>query len=165
MPTLCVLRHAKSGWGTGAADHDRPLSRRGRAAAPLVGRWLRAHGYRPALVLCSSARRAVETLRALGDLGEPEIRVTRDLYLAAASEWLQRLRALPDGVSPVLAIGHNPGLQQLVADLAPASGEVARIAYTFPTAAMAVLELDGPWSGLASGQARLAGVVRPRELA
>ena len=46
----------------GQDDHDRALSARGRTEAVAAGVWLREHGYLPDRVLCSSARRARETL-------------------------------------------------------------------------------------------------------
>ena len=57
---LVLLRHAKSEWPD-LADHDRPLAKRGRRDAPVVGRWLGASGYAPDAVVCSTARRARET--------------------------------------------------------------------------------------------------------
>ena len=62
---LYLLRHAKSSWkDEGLADHDRPLARRGRRAAKAIARHLREQGVEPELVLCSTARRARETLEA-----------------------------------------------------------------------------------------------------
>ena len=71
MKTLLLLRHAKSDWGNPSqGDFDRPLSARGREAAPLMGAYLAQQGLRPDLVLCSAAARARQTcdlvLRALG---------------------------------------------------------------------------------------------------
>ena len=40
---LMLLRHAKSDWPD-VPDRDRPLAKRGRRDAPVVGRWLRQHG-------------------------------------------------------------------------------------------------------------------------
>ena len=60
---LLLLRHAKSSWDDPAlADHDRPLAPRGRTAAKLIGEHLRENQIGVSLVLCSSARRARETL-------------------------------------------------------------------------------------------------------
>ena len=71
MKTLCLMRHAKSGWDDPSlSDHDRPLTARGVEAAGLVGRHLKQRGVRPDLVLCSTARRAAETLAlVLNELG------------------------------------------------------------------------------------------------
>ena len=57
---LVLLRHAKSAWPD-VADHERPLAKRGRRDAPVVGRWLGASGYVPDAVICSTAARARET--------------------------------------------------------------------------------------------------------
>ena len=38
MKTLMLLRHAKSSWKEeGIADHDRPLNKRGKKTAPVIG--------------------------------------------------------------------------------------------------------------------------------
>ena len=60
---LVLLRHAKSAWPD-VPDHDRPLARRGQRDAPVIGRWLSDSGLLPDQVLCSTARRASETLAA-----------------------------------------------------------------------------------------------------
>ncbi|HXT88463.1 MAG TPA: histidine phosphatase family protein, partial [Trebonia sp.] len=57
---LLLLRHAKSDWPD-VADHERPLAKRGRRDAPVVGRWLRTSGYLPDAVICSTAARARQT--------------------------------------------------------------------------------------------------------
>ena len=55
MHQLHLLRHAKSSWDDDADDHERPLNKRGREAARLIGEGLpRAVGSLD-LVLCSSA--------------------------------------------------------------------------------------------------------------
>ena len=43
MKTLLLLRHGKSNWDAQyQLDHDRPLAKRGRKAAALMGRYLSA---------------------------------------------------------------------------------------------------------------------------
>ena len=62
MRRLILMRHAKSSWADpGQRDLDRPLNKRGRRSAALVGGWLKRKGYRPDQALVSSARRAQET--------------------------------------------------------------------------------------------------------
>ena len=53
--TLLLLRHAKSDYPAGVADHDRPLAPRGMREAALAGDWLRAHAPAVDAVLCSTA--------------------------------------------------------------------------------------------------------------
>jgi phosphohistidine phosphatase SixA len=64
-PLLLVVRHGKSTWPPGVDDVDRPLGPRGERAADAVGRFIAAAGLLPDEVVCSPARRAVETARRL----------------------------------------------------------------------------------------------------
>ena len=161
MKRVWLLRHAKSSWDDpGLADHDRPLARRGHRAAERIARWAAGNGVRPDLVLCSTARRARATLDLTIDaLGCPEIEFEDGLYHASADELLARLRTLASGRTDVLLIGHNPGLYDLVALLAPPGPE------TFPTGALAELRLAiDAWSDVSPGCARLEELVIPRSL-
>jgi phosphohistidine phosphatase len=56
-----LLRHAKSDRPPGMPDHDRPLNRRGREEAPVVGTYLAHNGLIPDRVLCSTSERTRET--------------------------------------------------------------------------------------------------------
>ena len=64
--TLLLLRHAKSDYPAGVADHDRPLAPRGIREAGLAGDWLRANAPAVDAVLCSTATRTRETLARTG---------------------------------------------------------------------------------------------------
>jgi phosphohistidine phosphatase len=164
---ILLLRHAKSSWkDSSLADHDRPLAGRGRRAAKAICGHLRDEGTEPALVLCSTARRARETLQRIEPaLGRGKVRVERELYAASADALLERLRRLPDRIDSVLVIGHNPGLEQLALRLARPGAAVDALATKFPTGALATLELDGDsWRGLGPGSAELTAFVRPRDL-
>ena len=151
MKRLYLLRHAKSSWDDPElADHERPLSARGRRAADAIGNYLREHGIEPELVLCSSAARTRETLERIGLSGEVE----RELYGASASELLARVRELPPSLGSVLLIGHNPGMHDVALALTGGPGK-------YPTGALATIELAG-WT---AGSGRMIDFVRPRELA
>ena len=64
MRTLLLLRHAKSDWDASYADdHERPLAKRGKKAAALIGRHLAATGQVPDRVVSSTAVRAADTVR------------------------------------------------------------------------------------------------------
>lgn len=167
MKRLYLLRHAKSSWDDPVvADHDRPLAKRGRRAGAAIARHIEEHGIEPALVLCSTARRARETLELVAPaLGGAPVAFEDELYAASAAELLERLRRVPDDVASVLMIGHNPGMQQLMLRLARPHPELAAVAEKFPTAALATLTFAGDrWSRLDSETSELVGVVRPRDL-
>ena len=158
---LLLLRHAKSSWDDPAlADHDRPLAARGRRAAKLIGAHLRRERIPISLVLCSSARRARETLDLVASPGE--IQIERGLYGASADQLLERLRRVPDEVDAVMLIGHNPAIQDLGVRLAGGGSELAE--RKFPTGALATLTFAGPWRALQPSHAGLAAFVKPREL-
>lgn len=154
---LVVLRHAKSAWPDGVADHDRPLAGRGRREAPLAGRWLAEHVHGIDLVVCSSAVRARTTwMRAGAELDPaPETRVDERVYAASARELVAVARELPDAAGTVLFVGHNPGLEDLVEELSGAPCELK-------TSSIAVLSGRGDWAGIGPGWARLDAVQTPR---
>ena len=166
---LLILRHAKSSWDDpGLPDHERPLAPRGHRAVEVLRRHLSSSGIEPTLVLCSSARRARETLEGLAAPGEHLIEP--ELYNADAGALIDRLRRIGDEPPSVMLIGHNPALQVLVLRLAGVAGQdgddsdLARVRRKFPTGGLATLEFDCAWSELAPGRVRLSALVRPKQL-
>jgi phosphohistidine phosphatase len=138
MKTLLILRHAKSSWkDVAVGDHDRPLNKRGKRDAPRVGQLLRDLEVPPQLIISSTAKRARKTAslvaKECGYHGIIELHGT--LYLAPPGAYLETLRRVDDAVEHVLVVGHNPGLEQLLALL---TGQHAHL----PTAALVQLELD-----------------------
>jgi phosphohistidine phosphatase len=170
MKTLYLLRHAKSSWKEPAlSDHDRPLAPRGARAAGQMATHIAQTAISPALVLCSSARRARGTLDAIAHAltDATEVRIEKELYAADATQLLARLRTVPSDTLSVMLIGHNPGLQDLAVELSDEGEEDAlrQLSTKFPTAALATLDLaETDWSELGPRQAYLQGLVLPRQL-
>jgi phosphohistidine phosphatase len=167
MKRLYLLRHAKSSWkDTSLHDHDRPLAGRGRRAAKAIARHMRAHDMEPELVLCSTARRARETLEGIEpSLAAAAVEVEPDLYAASAPALLERLRSLPDTVKSVMVIGHNPGLQELALELARPASAASELAAKYPTGALATLAFEASsWQELDRDTAELVELVLPRDL-
>jgi phosphohistidine phosphatase len=173
---LVLLRHAKSAWPDDVPDHDRPLARRGRRDAPAAGRWLGRAGYVPDHVLCSTARRARQTWQlAQAELAaQPAVSFDPAVYAASADGLLDLVRRQPPTTRTLVVVGHDPALPVLALAVAAASAAsrgqpsaqapvtaFERMRAKFPTAAIAVLELAGPWSELAPGRARLTSFVTP----
>lgn len=172
MPTLMLLRHAKSDQETKLEDHERPLSKRGRHDAPRMGEYMRAQGYEPDLVLCSTSERTRETWNLVGPRLklQPKVRFDRGLYLAAWPALLAISQGTLADVNALLMIGHNPGVEQLAIALAlqpktPSERVRAEtMSKKYPTCALAVLEFDGAWPGIKPGTGRLTAFVRPKDL-
>ena len=119
----------------------------------------------PELVLCSSANCTLETLERI----EPElegatVRIETRIYEASAGELLALVRELADDIGSAMLIGHNPGLEHLIVDLARPGPELDRVREKFPTAALATLEFEGSWPDLRAGGAESVAFVRPRDL-
>ena len=170
MKRLYLLRHAKSDWADpDRIDADRPLSPRGRRAAPTLGRYMRRQGLIPALVLASTARRTEETWDLLSETLKSVVPVetSHKLYLASPARLLKTIRGVDDTVASVVIVGHNPGIQALALELA-GSGDAsarARIAEKYPTGGLAVFDFAvDHWADVAAGGGELERFVVPRDL-
>jgi phosphohistidine phosphatase len=162
MKTVIIMRHAKSSWKeAGMADHDRPLNRRGNAAAAQMAELLRSTGPLPDLVLSSTALRASSTARKMAAVtaGDPDPRLLPELYLAGPDAYLQALRHHAASANCVMVVGHNPGLEQLL-------DQLTDVEQSLPTAAIAVVALPiDDWQELTSQtRGQLQQLWRPREV-
>jgi phosphohistidine phosphatase len=154
--TLIVLRHAKSDWSGDDDDRSRPLAPRGRRQAQEAGRWLDAHVASLDLAVVSPATRALNTWDlATAELSRvPETSIEDRVYAASAMELLGVVQELPDDLDTVVVIGHNPGIEDLVALL---TGKLVAM----PTSALAVISLSGPWSATSPSSGALTASGRP----
>ena len=125
-----------------------------------MGEYLKEQELVPDTILSSTARRARDTAMAVAASSEfpEEVRLTRELYLATPRTYLDALRGLPEACAHAMVVGHNPGIEDLVA-------EVSGVSEPMPTAALAVVELPiESWADLGPPPAgTLRTVWRPRE--
>lgn len=159
---LIVMRHAKSSWSSDAPDdHSRPLNGRGRRDAPAIAQAVLDEGWAPDFVLSSTATRTRETWAGMAPVFKAEVpaRFSQALYHAGARALWEELSRCPPGARCVLALGHNPGWESVVAAL---SGEH----HSFTTANAALLEAPegARWSSLPPRGWRLHALLRPKEL-
>lgn len=148
---IILLRHAHAeSTAPGQDDLARALSAGGEAEAEAAGTWLRQHGAAPDRVLCSPAARARETCeRVLGVLGYTDLRSDARIYEATPATLLRVLDDHADARS-VLLVGHNPGLETLVALMTTGSSDAGR---GMPPASVVWLEL--PEGGIEPGTAEV----------
>lgn len=163
---LILVRHAKSSWDDPAqSDHDRPLNKRGQKAAPLIGRWLADLGHIPAEVVSSTARRTLETWERMAP-AFPDTAVMRReprLYHAHTATMLSVLHGC--AASPVMMLGHNPGIGGFAERLLAKSPKHPRF-LDYPTCATLVAEFDIPdWAELKLGTGRVLDFATPADLA
>lgn len=116
MRELVLLRHAAAESPTvGATDVDRGLSAEGQAAAEAVGRWLVENGRVPDCIVASPARRVRETVEAvLRVTGYVDQCTEAGIYEATPGALIEIADRYRD-IGRVMLVGHNPGLEQLVA--------------------------------------------------
>jgi phosphohistidine phosphatase len=162
--TLVLLRHAKSAYPDGVADHDRPLAPRGIREADVAGDWLRANLPAVEGVLCSTAARTRETLARTGI--DAPVRYAERLYGATPGTMIEQINRVSDDVTTLLVVGHEPTISEVAIVLAGADGtDIAaaeRISEKFPTSAIAVLRVDGHWEQVEPGGAALVAFHVPR---
>ncbi|MEJ5314774.1 MULTISPECIES: histidine phosphatase family protein [Anaerolinea] len=162
MKTLLIMRHGKSSWKDPALpDRERPLAKKGIKASRRMGLFIQEKELIPQRILCSSARRSVQTAQLFCETcGCPDtVEVLDELYMAEAETYIRALQNLPDELERVMIIGHNPGLEFLLQML---SGELVSL----PTSVIAHLTLPiQHWSELNEHtEGSLIEVWKPKEL-
>jgi phosphohistidine phosphatase len=156
---LLLMRHAKAApVSLGIMDHERPLLKEGLDNAREVGKKLHKHGYEPDVVLCSDAKRTLETWQQVKASLGPNAEFTKSskLYESGMSAYKAVLSAEGEGGKCVLIIGHNPSIEELVAALTNERVEVK------PSDTV-VLQIKAPsWDAAfdRSGEWQLAEIVK-----
>jgi phosphohistidine phosphatase len=145
MKTLMLMRHSHAVSNNPAfTDHERPLTNAGRKLAQHTGELLKADGFVPDHVLCSSAARTVETANLVVSAtgSEAAAVVTDRFYLARPQAYAPIISQTSNQHSVVLAVGHNPAMASLVNTWADEY-------LSFTPASVAVFSLDiDDWSEL-----------------
>ncbi len=163
---LILTRHAKSSWRNPALeDFARPLNRRGRRAADLLGAQIAADGLCPAQVLHSTATRARETWERIAPhCPDADAQGLDALYLASPEEMRAALRR-EARARVVMLVGHNPGIGALAQGLAAAPPPHPAFS-RYITGATTVLDLDIPsWEDLGpASRGRVVAFLSPRDL-
>jgi phosphohistidine phosphatase len=170
MPQLILLRHAKSAWPEGVEDFARPLAPRGRQAAELIGKFMAERGILPIKTLVSPAKRTTETAQIVAShVALDGFRFEPSIYEARYETLLGLIHACAPLESPLMLIGHNPGIAELANRLAdPDISEpdaLERLRMKVPTAALIVLETDGAhFASFTPGSARLMRYITPKRI-
>lgn len=163
MRELILLRHAEAMQiALGGSDRARPLSLRGEQEAREAGAWLHDQGASPDAVLCSPARRAQMTVERVLDVlfahatPFPIPKFVPEIYEATPGALIAVLEQHAASSRQMLLVGHNPGMEQLLALLISGRSPDAR---GVPPAGLAWIELQD--SGFEPGGARLRAFWSP----
>ncbi len=167
MKELLLLRHGKSDWRKWVDDFERPLKKRGKRGAQLIGRWLLDNQRVPELVLSSPAARAKTTAEhccKVTGVDDASIWFDDQLYLADQDCLFRVLRTLPEKYQRVMMVGHNPGLEELLSALVTPAPKIPADGKLLPTATLACIQLPEAWSRVETGCGTLEQLVRARSL-
>jgi len=151
---LYLLRHADAGpWSPLGNDFSRSLSSSGTHHAELVSSWVSETLAPPETVLCSPAKRTRETLAPLLSIW-PQLLAATDYVDSMYSASLNMLLTLAEDAFSysqcLLMVGHNPGIEQMLVNVASPN----QVAGTMKmgTGTLAVIEFaDGFKQGASAG--------------
>lgn len=166
MRSLALVRHAKSDYPAGVADHDRPLADRGRRDAPHVGAAIRDVIDTPDLVLVSTAVRAQQTWELAKEAWSTDlsVRVEPRVYEATSDELLELIREVSPAISALVVVGHAPGVSDLANELGSGKSSAAfdRMSTKYPTCGVALLDITDAWADCSNDTSELRDFVVAR---
>jgi phosphohistidine phosphatase len=117
MKHLLLVRHAKSSWDDpNLEDKIRPLNKRGKKEALILGKSLKKMGLIPQLILSSPAKRALKTANRIAkELNYPKNSIAQDelIYSDNIQHLLKVIHSIEEGTGQVLMVGHKPSLLEL----------------------------------------------------
>jgi phosphohistidine phosphatase len=117
MKTLLLLRHAKTSLiDPMLSDNMRPLTYQGKKDVSIIGNILKNKNLIPDIIICSTAKRAVETSKLIAEYVNyhNEIHLSKLLYQTSTKDYINVISDIPDKNNTVLLVGHNPILETLV---------------------------------------------------
>jgi phosphohistidine phosphatase len=111
---LILWRHAEAQeLGEGGDDLARALTPRGKKQASRMAPWLDRQLPKSTRILCSPARRCVQTVRPLAR----DYQLATELAPGSTAQEVLDLVRWPSAGKPVLIVGHQPTLGQTIARL------------------------------------------------
>lgn len=116
MKTLYIIRHAKSSWSDiSLDDFERPLNKRGKNDAPVMGARLKQKNIMPDIIFSSSAKRAKMTAKIIANEIDYKKKIIfkKRIYEADINALHNMLKNIDDKYNIAFLIGHNPELNEL----------------------------------------------------
>jgi phosphohistidine phosphatase len=163
MKTIYFVRHAKASWDyPELRDIQRPLLDIGKKRTKKVIHFLSQKGVLPDLIITSPATRAFETAKLLSaglKYKEDSIIIEQNIYDGGEEHILNIIYGLPDQISSVMIVGHNPTITHLINLFAKPGVEL------LPTAGVASITFNtGHWEKIHESEANQDFIIYPKML-
>lgn len=163
MKTIYLVRHAKSSWDyPELSDFERPLNKRGKRDAPVMGSRLKERDILPDLMLSSPANRALSTCRVIaGAIGYNKQKIVTDkaIYHASKNSLLDVVQQVSNENNSLMLFGHNPGFTDFANELA--STDI----YNIPTCGIFACEFEvESWKDVGVGKGNLLFYDYPKKI-
>ena len=160
MKTLYLVRHAKSSWkNPGCSDIERPLNKRGKRDAPLMGNKLKEKGIIPGLIVTSPAKRAANTAKTIAvEIGfsEKEILINENIYEASSAELINVIHNFDNKYNSIMMFGHNPAFTMLNNYLTD------HYIDNIPTCGVVGIQFNSSWKSVQSGSGKSLFFIYPK---
>lgn len=161
MKKIFLLRHAKSSWSDPTLeDLERPLNNRGRMNAPQLAKRAALKWKSPKKILCSPAKRAVQTAECMKIhwWKKQDYELDSLLYEQSAHSILDLLKGNHEEVDSIAFIFHNPTITILSNLL------VKEVIHHIPTCGLLTIGLSqSRWNQLEPGCCELLDFDYPKK--
>lgn len=164
MPkTLYLVRHAKSSWkNPGLADSQRPLNKRGKHDAPLMGKTLRGRKEIPELLISSPAKRAISTAKHFAkelNYNKEKIEIKEILYMASSTDFYNVIEKCGNSLKSIMLFSHNPGITDFANLISGYDIE------NIPTSGTVRIDFDtDSWKGIKNKKGEIKFFISPKNL-
>lgn len=161
---LYILRHARAAWAEpGQSDFDRALDDAGYAEAEVIAEEAADQGYKPDLIVSSTAVRCRQTAEPFHRTVSEELSIdyVDGLYSGTVDTYAELAFADRQERS-VMIVGHNPMIEEFFHRLVGKEIAEAAVPFGYPTGGLAILDFDERPSEDSYQSACLAGFMTPR---
>ena len=156
------MRHGEAEAGTKLGkDIDRPLSEKGRFDAKTIGTILPDYISGPLTIICSPAERTRQTLDALCLKSSISLKFIDKLYYGNFDDYISLISTSFQAVGPLLVIGHNPAISQVVTKLNNNCLPIASLPRFLQPANLALFDFPQAQNRISIGRGKFIALIKP----
>lgn len=156
------MRHGEAEAGTKLGkDIDRPLSEKGRFDAKTIGTILPDYISGPLTIICSPAERTRQTLDALCLKSSISLKFIDKLYYGNFDDYISLISTSFQAGGPLLVIGHNPAISQVVTKLNNNCLPIASLPRFLQPANLALFDFPQAQNRISIGKGNFIALIKP----